>query len=38
VTRADPDNVRKAIRSARNRPAVQRRKPDAPVLPQKQEA
>ena len=35
VERADPDNVRKAIRRARNRPAVKRGKPRAPMAPQK---
>jgi len=38
MERADPDNVRKAIRSARNRPTVQRRKPDAPIGKEAREA
>jgi taurine dioxygenase len=38
MERADPDNVRKAIRSARNRPKGQRRKPDAPIAKETREA
>ena len=35
VERADPDNVRKSIRRARDRPPVQRGKPQAPIMHEK---